>query len=93
MDEDAEAEIALDRREMEFLFSDKLECKHDGSQYEDPFPNMFSFNNPQGACPDCHGFGDLAVLDEFKEKTGIEVIYENFSTNEEMLAKLDQLDI
>ena len=50
----------------EFLFSDKLECKTDGILYEDPFPNLFSFNSPQGACPECHGFGDLAVLDEDK---------------------------
>jgi excinuclease ABC subunit A len=50
----------------EFLFSDKLECKFDKIVYEDPFPNLFSFNSPQGACPDCHGFGDLAVLDEDK---------------------------
>jgi len=50
----------------EFLFSDKLECKKDRTLYEDPFPNLFSFNSPQGACPECHGFGDLAVLDEDK---------------------------
>ena len=48
----------------EFLFSDKLECKTDRIIYEEPFPNLFSFNSPQGACPECHGFGDLAVLDE-----------------------------
>jgi len=49
-----------------FFFSDKLECKACRIPYEDPFPNLFSFNSPQGACPDCHGFGDLAVLDEDK---------------------------
>jgi excinuclease ABC subunit A len=49
-----------------FLFSDKLECKKCQIVYEDPFPNLFSFNSPQGACPECHGFGDLAVLDEDK---------------------------
>jgi excinuclease ABC subunit A len=47
-------------------FSDRLECKTDRIVYEEPFPNMFSFNSPQGACPSCHGFGDLAVLDEDK---------------------------
>jgi excinuclease ABC subunit A len=50
----------------EFLFSDRLECKECGVLYEAPFPNLFSFNSPQGACPVCHGFGDLAVLDEDK---------------------------
>jgi len=54
-----------EEREM-FLFSDKLECKKCQIVYEDPFPNLFSFNSPQGACPECHGFGDLAVLDEDK---------------------------
>jgi excinuclease ABC subunit A len=50
----------------EFLFSDRLECKECRVLYEAPFPNLFSFNSPQGACPVCHGFGDLAVLDENK---------------------------
>ncbi len=49
-----------------FEFSDKLECKPCRITYEDPFPNLFSFNSPQGACPECHGFGDLAVIDEEK---------------------------
>ncbi|MEN6310352.1 MAG: excinuclease ABC subunit A, partial [Acidobacteriota bacterium] len=50
----------------EFPFSDKLECKACGVSYDEPFANLFSFNSPQGACPECHGFGDVAVLDEEK---------------------------
>jgi excinuclease ABC subunit A len=50
----------------DFVFSDKLECKRCEIVYEEPFPNLFSFNSPQGACPACHGFGDLAVIDEDK---------------------------
>ena len=50
----------------EFRFSERLECKPCGIVYEDPFPNLFSFNSPQGACPECHGFGDLAVMDADK---------------------------
>ncbi|MFQ6070795.1 MAG: excinuclease ABC subunit UvrA [Candidatus Aminicenantales bacterium] len=50
----------------ELAFSEKLECRKCGLPYEEPFPNLFSFNSPQGACPTCHGFGDLAVLDEEK---------------------------
>jgi len=50
----------------EFVFSDKLECKRCEIVYEEPFPNFFSFNSPQGACPACHGFGDLAVINEDK---------------------------
>jgi excinuclease ABC subunit A len=48
------------------VFSDRLECKDCRLVYEEPFPNLFSFNSPQGACPDCSGFGDLAVIDEDK---------------------------
>lgn len=50
----------------EFTFYDRLICKKCGIAYEDPFPNLFSFNSPQGACPACHGFGDLAIIDEDK---------------------------
>ncbi|MGB9893539.1 MAG: excinuclease ABC subunit A, partial [Candidatus Saccharicenans sp.] len=49
-----------------FFFSEHLECKTCGLAYEEPYPNLLSFNSPQGACPVCHGFGDLAVLDEDK---------------------------
>jgi excinuclease ABC subunit A len=50
----------------EYRFSEKLECKACRLPVEDPYPNLFSFNSPHGACPDCHGFGDLAVVDEDK---------------------------
>ncbi|MCR4409567.1 MAG: excinuclease ABC subunit UvrA [Candidatus Saccharicenans sp.] len=49
-----------------FSFSEYLECKTCNLTYEEPYPNLLSFNSPQGACPACHGFGDLAVLDEDK---------------------------
>ena len=32
-------------------------------RYEDPQPRLFSFNNPFGACPTCHGFGNIIELD------------------------------
>jgi excinuclease ABC subunit A len=50
----------------EFRFSEKPECKACRLAAEDPYPNLFSFNSPHGACPECHGFGDLAVIDEDK---------------------------
>jgi len=50
----------------EFPFSEKLECKACRLPADDPYPNLFSFNSPHGACPECHGFGDLAVIDEDK---------------------------
>jgi excinuclease ABC subunit A len=49
-----------------YLFSNRLECKMCRIEYDEPTPGLFSFNNPQGACPKCHGFGDLAVIDKDK---------------------------
>lgn len=39
------------------LFSQKLFDPESGLAYEDPAPNLFSFNSPYGACPDCDGLG------------------------------------
>jgi excinuclease ABC subunit A len=45
------------------VFSEKFECRTCGISYEDPQPRLFSFNNPFGACPTCHGFGNIIELD------------------------------
>jgi excinuclease ABC subunit A len=42
-------------------FSNKFEL--DGIQFEEPVPNLFSFNNPFGACPSCEGFGQVLGID------------------------------
>ncbi len=39
------------------LFSQKLFDAESGIAYEDPAPNLFSFNSPYGACPKCDGLG------------------------------------
>ncbi|MBA2260743.1 MAG: excinuclease ABC subunit UvrA [Acidobacteria bacterium] len=44
-------------------FSERFECRPCGIQYEVPQPRLFSFNNPFGACPVCHGFGNVIELD------------------------------
>ena len=44
-------------------FSERFECRPCGIQYEVPQPRLFSFNNPFGACPVCHGFGNIIELD------------------------------
>jgi excinuclease ABC subunit A len=46
-----------------FKFSDRFECKNDGTVYAQPEPRLFSFNNPFGACPTCQGFGNTIGLD------------------------------
>ncbi len=44
-------------------FSERFECRTCNIQYEVPQPRLFSFNNPFGACPVCHGFGNVIELD------------------------------
>ena len=44
-------------------FSEKFECRECGIAYEVPQPRLFSFNSPFGACPTCHGFGNVIELD------------------------------
>ena len=43
------------------VFSDKFEA--DGIVFEEPSLNLFSFNNPYGACKKCDGFGRVLGLD------------------------------
>ncbi len=42
-------------------FSNKFEA--DGIVFEEPVPNLFSFNNPFGACPTCEGFSQILGID------------------------------
>ena len=42
-------------------FSNKFEL--DGLKFEEPVPNLFSFNNPYGACPACGGFSQVLGID------------------------------
>jgi excinuclease ABC subunit A len=44
-------------------FSEKFACKRCGKEFADPEPNLFSFNNPQGACRRCQGFGNTIDYD------------------------------
>ena len=45
------------------IFSERFECQKCNLTYETPQPRLFSFNNPFGACPTCHGFGNIVELD------------------------------
>ncbi len=46
----------------ELVFSERFE--RDGVEFLEPTPQMFSFNNPYGACDSCEGFGRVAGIDE-----------------------------
>lgn len=43
-------------------FSNRFEM--DGMQFEEPSVNLFTFNNPYGACKRCEGFGSVIGIDE-----------------------------
>jgi excinuclease ABC subunit A len=45
-------------------FSSRLVCNACGREFPAPTPHLFSFNSPQGACPDCNGFGNRLEFDE-----------------------------
>jgi excinuclease ABC subunit A len=52
-----------DKARQRLRFSQRFECKSDGSRYDEPEPRLFSFNNPYGACPRCQGFGNTIDFD------------------------------
>jgi len=53
--------MLLDVNTKQQPFSNKFEM--DGIKFEEPVPNLFSFNNPYGACPVCEGFAHVLGLD------------------------------
>ncbi len=46
----------------EYAFSLKFEA--DGMEFEEPSDQLFSFNSPVGACPECEGYGKIIGIDE-----------------------------
>ena len=44
-------------------FSRRLMCPTSGISYNEPAPNNFSFNSPQGMCPRCKGLGVVNLVD------------------------------
>jgi excinuclease ABC subunit A len=45
------------------LLSKNLMCPTTGVSYDDPAPNLFSFNSPYGACKKCNGLGVISEID------------------------------
>ena len=43
--------------------SRNLMCPTTGIAYDLPAPNLFSFNSPKGACPNCNGLGEVSEID------------------------------
>jgi excinuclease ABC subunit A len=44
------------------FFSRSLMCPTSGIAYDEPAPNVFSFNSPYGACPKCSGLGVVSEI-------------------------------
>jgi excinuclease ABC subunit A len=45
------------------VLNERFECKKCGIAYQNPEPQLFSFNSPSGACPRCQGFGNTLDFD------------------------------
>ena len=46
----------------EIIFSENFACPEHGAVMEELSPRLFSFNSPYGACPHCHGLGNLRTF-------------------------------
>lgn len=57
--------VRQDPKQKPVFFSKLLVCPTSGVSYDEPAPNMFSFNSPYGACPVCDGLG---VIEEITEE-------------------------
>jgi excinuclease ABC subunit A len=55
-------QMIIDEKVVTETFSHKFE--EDGIIFDEPSVDMFSFNNPVGACPVCEGFGKILGIDE-----------------------------
>ncbi|MFH1051518.1 MAG: excinuclease ABC subunit UvrA [bacterium] len=49
---------------LEKLYSTQYTCPSCNKAYHEPAPNMFSYNSPYGACPNCQGLGEIKDFDK-----------------------------
>ena len=64
---DGDASIILadaPRKAATLRFTERFQCPNDGTVAPVPTPQLFSFNSPRGACPQCNGFGAILEYDE-----------------------------
>ena len=55
--------VSLVDKEEDIHFSEHLACPEHGTTISEVEPRTFSFNTPQGACPDCQGIGSKLEID------------------------------
>ena len=70
----AEPSSVVGPRASVLKFTTRFQCPNDGHIAPVPSPQLFSFNNPRGACPTCNGFGatleyDIALIVPYPERT------------------------
>ncbi len=68
----ATSQLPLDAARLRF--TERFECAYDGTRAPVPTPQLFSFNNPRGACPTCNGFGatleyDIGLIVPYPDRT------------------------
>ena len=59
---DGEMRLMVQPAGIVYDFSTRFEA--DGITFEEPSDQLFSFNSPAGACPECQGFGKIIGIDE-----------------------------
>ncbi|HQK52519.1 MAG TPA: excinuclease ABC subunit UvrA, partial [Myxococcota bacterium] len=58
--------VVLPENGPEVVFSEHLACEACGLSFPELSPQLFSFNNPAGACPACNGLGSSLTIDPAK---------------------------
>ncbi len=80
----------------DLTFADQLMCPYCGIQYDKLGPKAFSYNRPDGACPECNGLGvtmdinpDLVIFDD--ELTAWDLAKKAFLNRKWLLRRIDAL--
>ncbi|MHA2424131.1 MAG: excinuclease ABC subunit UvrA [Candidatus Thorarchaeota archaeon] len=90
--------IAIATREGmdDLTFADQLMCPYCGVQYEKLGPKAFSYNRPDGMCPECMGLGvtmainpELVVYDD--EVTAWDIAARAFENRKWMMMRIDAI--
>ncbi len=55
--------IVVPEGQTERVLSEHRACHHCGISFPEPTPQLFSFNSPQGMCPECSGLGTRMEMD------------------------------
>ncbi len=70
--------LALDNHGRVTVHSTERSCPQCGRSFEPLDPKQFSYNSPQGWCPDCRGFGELFYLPDVDRGANADAIEESW---------------